>query len=545
VAVILVVVALLVWCSPVGRSLPLDSGGDVFLHTGWSSQLLNGETTPSAAITGEIPNFYPWLGHSLMAMIARSLPEGRTYHALSPLQILQVVGVVLGLFALGRALTGKTLTGATTALLGGMTGGIGFIALRGLDLVTDPRAQDALRYFGDLFHRRSYNIAFSQLAPPWPRDVAYTLIVGYLLLAVLGLKSRNKALLAASGVTLGMTGLVGAEAFYVGLVAALALSLVPTGMSRWSVAAYMLIPTLVVAGLWFGPQIATLTRFEYRDITQQAAVILPAGAVLGAWGITTPLAIWGLFRQIPRARSDSGIQVVLVWTLVSGTAVLVGSFLPALFGDALDSIGRSHRYWPLLHFGLALFAALAMTEMLERLWRRRWLAATVVTMIIASALISPTVASLALPRVRPEPPELSRALRGEESFMNLLAPRPGGRCVVAIPMRPDLDTISWSYTGYRFVNHTTLNAHGVNPARIRWDGIYQSTTPVAVRKRDNLILTRGRTDTKTWRDTVAEYGVDIVVVPYEAVGSDVFEGYRPAYPDDVPYALFRLSDCGT
>ena len=231
-AIGLVIVAWLVWCSPTMRSMPIDIGGDVTLHAGWSSQLLNGETTPSAAITGEIPNFYPWLTHSVTAMLARTLPEGRAYHAMAPLQLLQVAGIALSLFALGRALTQRVTTGLAASLFGALTGGLGFLALRKVDVVLDPRAEDALRYFGDLFHRRSYNAAFGQMTPAFPRDIALTLAVGFLLLAVVGLKKQSRPLLVASGVTLGMTGLTGAESFYVGMGAAVLVCLSPNQISR-------------------------------------------------------------------------------------------------------------------------------------------------------------------------------------------------------------------------------------------------------------------------------------------------------------------------
>lgn len=544
VALGLVLVALLVWCSPVVRSLPLDSGGDVYLHTGWTSQLLNGETTPSAAITGDIPNFYPWLGHSLMATLARSLPDGRAYHAMAPLQLLQVAGIVLGLFALGRAITGKTVTGAAAALFGAMTGGFGFVALRGLDLVI-PREDEALRYFGDLFHRRSYNGSFSQLAPAWPRDVAVTLVIGFLLLAVLGLKSKSKPLLAASGVTLGVTGLTGAESFYVGLGAALLLCLLPTSMPRHQRAGFILIPALAVAALWLGPLLATLARFGFQNITYQGPVSLPPAAVLGAWGLVTPFAIWGLLRWSPRAQSDPAVLVVAAWSLISALAVLAFAVLPSALGEALDAIGRPHRYWPLLYTGMALFAALAMTDLLVRRERRKWLSVAVATATAAIALISPTLASLAFPTFRPEPPLLAGALRGEDGFLNSVAPRAGGRCVMALPARFDGDDLSWSYSGYRFVFHKTLNARGQNPARIRWDGIYEATTPVAERRRDTNIMSLAQRDARTWREKVDKYGVDVVGVPLEAAGSPALAGLRPMYPDDLPFAVFRLSDCGT
>ncbi|MGH2775852.1 MAG: hypothetical protein ACRDJT_10545, partial [Actinomycetota bacterium] len=286
-------------------------------------------------------------------------------------------------------------------------------------------------------------------------------------------------------------------------------------------------------------------RFGFQNITTIGPVSLPPAAVLGSWGIVTPFAVWGLLRWSPLARSDPGVLVVTAWSLVSGLAVLAFAVLPSALGEALDALGRPHRYWPLLNTGMALFAALAMTDLLVGTSRRRWLSVSIASATVVIALISPTVAGLAFPRVRPEPPLLAGALRGEGGFLNLVAPRAGGRCVMALPTRFDEDDVTWSYTGYRFVFHRTLNAPRGNPGRIRWDGIYRATTPVAKRIADNDILSLAQTDARTWRETVDKYGVDIVGVPLEAAGSDTLAGLRPEYPDDLPIAVFRLSNCGT
>ncbi|MPZ91027.1 MAG: hypothetical protein GEU68_05265 [Actinobacteria bacterium] len=545
VALVLVIVAWFVWCSPVMRSMPLDVGGDVALHAGWSSQLLNGETTPSATITGEIPNFYPWLSHSIMAMLARILPEGRTYHAMAPLQLLQVAGIVLALFALGRALTRRLSTGVAASLFGGLTGGFGFFALRKLDVVLNPRAEDAFRYFGDLFHHRSYNAAFGQMTPAFPRDIALTLTVAFLLLVMVGLRTKSKPLLAASGVTLGMAGLTGAESFYVGLGVAVFVCLVPNEMARWKRAVTVVVPALAVAALWFGPQVATMLRLSYQNLTVVTPVNYPPTAIVMSLGVTTPFALWGAVRWRSRALSDTGALVVLAWTVVSCGAVLASSALPALLGESFEAIGRSHRYWPLVSLGLALFAALGATELLDALANRRGVALAASALTVALALPSPIVASLALSEARSGKGLLKVALQGKDSFLNLIAPRPGGRCVIAGPTGSNIDGLTWSYTGYRNVFLTTSNARPGNPGRLRWDRMYRATTPIRKRRRDNAILTRGLFDSERWRAIADEYGVDVVVARYSALGSPGFAGLEPDYPVDVPLAVFRLTDCGT
>ena len=545
VALVLVIVAWLVWCSPVMRSMPIDVSGDVSLHAGWTSQLLNGETTPSATITGEIPNFYPWLSHSIMAMLARVLPEGRSYHAMAPLQFLQVAGIVLALFAFGRALTRRVSTGIAASLFGALAGGLGFFALREIDVVLNPRADDAFRYFGDLFHHRGYNAAFGQMTPAYPRDIALTFTVAFLLLVMVGLRTKSKPLLVASGVTLGMAGLTGAESFYIGLGVAVLVCVAPNEIARWKRATTVVVPALAVAALWFGPQVATMLRLSYQNITVVGPVNFPPTAIVMSLGVTTPFALWGAVHWRSRFLSDPGALVVLAWSAVSCGAVLASLVLPGVLGDSFEAIGRSHRYWPLVSLGLALFAALGVTELLTALANHRGVAIAASAATVALALPSPIVATLALPEARSEEKPLSLALQGRDGFLNLIAPRPGGRCVIAGPTSSDIDTLTWAYTGYRNVFFETTNPHPGNPARLRWDRMYEATTRITKRRKDNAILTGGTVDSERWRSVVDEYDVDVVVARYSALDSPGFSGLEPEYPVDVPLAVFRITDCGT
>ena len=53
-----------------------------------------------------------------------------------------------------------------TALFGSISGGVGFVLLRHLDIVQSPRGASGLRYQGDLLYKRSYNVGFANLSPP-------------------------------------------------------------------------------------------------------------------------------------------------------------------------------------------------------------------------------------------------------------------------------------------------------------------------------------------------------------------------------------------
>ena len=105
-------------------------------------QLMAGDAMFGAVLTGEVPNYYPWMFHSVGALTTSLTPGETPYHALAPIQLVQVGGCVLALFALGRTLTRRAMTGFGAALLGALSGGFGFVLLNGLDVVADPRGGD-------------------------------------------------------------------------------------------------------------------------------------------------------------------------------------------------------------------------------------------------------------------------------------------------------------------------------------------------------------------------------------------------------------------
>ena len=75
--------------------------------------------------------------------------------------------------------------------------------------------------------------------------------------------------------------------------------------------------------------------------------------------------------------------------------------------------------------------------------------------------------------------------------------------------------------------------------------MYKSTTPIRKRKKDNAVLINGLGDSDRWRAVAEEYGVDVVVARYSALGSPGFIGLEPYLPEDVPLAVYRITDCGT
>ena len=545
-ALALVATGWIVWGTPLFRMMPLPAGGDISLHASWASQLLNGETTPSGAITGAIPNYYPWLYHAVLALVARFTPGGRALHGLAPLHLMLLGASVLALFDLGRTVARRTSGGAAAALLGALTGGVGFVLLRKIDIVTDPRA-DSLRYMGDLLYKRSYNASFLNLVPPFPRDLAFIMLLSFLILFIMGLREASTSNLMWAGVMLGCAGLAGAESLFVGLGTVVFVALVGAHPRRLRAAAYTLGPALCVYALWLVPQIVDYTRLGgYVNLTVVGPVTLPAPAILVSWGIATPLAVVGAVRWLPRARNEVALLALFALTLVAFLSVAASVILPEVFGDAFVSLGRPHRYWPLAYLGIALVGALGASDLLEWVGRFRTPVAVFTFLaLLVLAVPSPVVASLAVPRASgSHQPVLIPAVRGDRrALLNLIAPTAGGRCVVAAPLW--IDTRIWTYTGYRMVMYSWANKHPGNLARIRWADIYEHITPERKRLHDNGVLVRARGSARRWRRIARSYGVDVVVLPRARADAPAVSGYPAEESSDTRFSVVRLTSCGS
>lgn len=520
----LLLAGLLVWGSPVFRMLPLNHIGDTPWHAGLAAQIMNGQSTPSATVTGAIPNFYPWLFHAMLALLAWWTPGERSLDALGPLQLLQVWGLLLSLYALGRRLTGRWVTGAALALLGGLSGGFGWVLLRHVDLVVNPRS-NGLRYLGDLLYVRSYHVAFTNLAPPFPRDVTLNLLVGFLLLLVVGLRRRHVPTLVAAGAVIGMAGLAGAESFFVGAGVAVLAGLFPIGMRRGHALAALLVPAAAVALVWYLPLgISYLRLGGFVNITIVGPVNLTALAVVVSWGLATPLGAYGFIRFAARGRRDEGIRVALLLLVVTGGILVLSVFVKSGLGSAFLSLSRRHRYWPLLEFAIAVFAALGAGDLVDRLARWRVWAATLAAAAVAVVSIpSPVVASVAEPVKLPRSPLLTAAVEGSPSaLLNRIAPRPGMACIAAVP--ENLDFPVFAYTGYRLVLFR-WGGYTTNLARIRWRDIYRHVPGDRARLAANAVLTTGAGGPAAFRALVRRYRVNVIVAPRADAGAGAFAPY--------------------
>ena len=518
----LLVGALILWGHPVFQSMPLNLNGDTPLHVAYAGQMMNGEATPSAMVTGKVPNAYPWLYHAFLADLARFTPGGRAYHAMSPLQILLVAGSVLGLFLLGRELTGVWIGGAASAIFGAVVGSVHLV---------NPTSRMFLR---------PYNMALSNASPPFPRDLALALLIGFFALLVAALERHRGDLLVAAGVLLGLTGLAGAESFFTGMGVAGLLWILPPGWKRREVFVRLLLPAVAVYLVWLVPLMISYVRLHgFVNITKVGPVNLTAVQILESWGIVTPFAAWGFVRWAPRFRTSPAARVALFLFVATAAFLLAASVIPGSMGESFLALGRRHRYWPMFYFAVVLFGAGGVADLARRIGavRRHRVPAVALGAAVAAVLVglglpsSVHASSLGRPR---HAGLVTQSLRGDDTLLNRLledsGSPSGARCVVAAPL--NVDTAVASYTGYRSVLFR-WDSYKVNLARIRWRNIYEHVPGDRERLASNIVLVTGRGTPEEWRALAERFGVDLVVVNSANAASPAFDGYRkdPAPPD--------------
>lgn len=535
---------------PLFRLLPVPPTPDAQLHTGWAMQLLNGNATPSATITGDVPNYYPWLFHAFAAFLSHFTPGGHVWHALGTMQVLQVAGVVLGLFAAGRELTRRMTGGLAAAAFGAFAGGIGFVFLRSIDVAPRgrvPGADGVMRYAGDLLVARPYNVTFFNLPPPLPRDVALALMATFVFALFAAYGRKSTGWLIAGGAIAGTIGLTGGESWIVALVLGTVACLVGSAPARLKALACFLGPALAVYSVWFVPTLINYIDLGgFVDTTHQAPVSLPPLGFLGAWGLLTPFALWGFVVAI-RDWGNERVRLAVALVGAAVVAVFVSSLIPIVLGDAFQTLETKHRYWPYVHLAVLLVAAVGFGDVASRVGRRNTqVAAVVVAGVVAVGLVSPVVSSLASTRkVLDSPGHLlahNSLVPDSKSVPAVLLDREARNCVAAVP--PELSQSVFAFTGYRLVLWQG-GAEGANRARIRWRNIYDRIAPDAVRLKANEVLTTGG-DRPEFRRWVRRFGVDLVVTPTDPEGRPPVTGYpsRSArFGPEGDYVVLEVGDC--
>ncbi|MGH2700206.1 MAG: hypothetical protein ACRDJ2_00350 [Actinomycetota bacterium] len=518
---LLVILAYVLWTSPVFELLPQSFNGDTTAHAFRASKFLTGESTPSPPLTGDIPNDYPYLFHAEAATFARVTPGGRILHAYGPLQVFFAGGAVLALYALGRELRRWT-SGFFLALFGALTGGFGWVISRSPELIIDVHnLSQAGKYLGDFLVKRSYNVTYANLAPPFPRDLSYALFGCFLLLLIMGLKRKSVPLLIGAGVTTGMFGLTGGEAFFT----AMGISVVVIAIGayrRFFLVLALLVPAVGLYACWAVPIVLNYLEFGgFEDLSANPVSLTPL-LILGSWGLTTPFALYGGFRALPEVKSSIEARIMLIAVVVPAVAVLGTSLAGSTLPEGISTLGRPHRYWPMFYLGLALSASIGAALFAEWLGRLRWyVAATASLIIVAISGLSPLISSLQYGRQIREQPKLHAALTGDSrTALDIVSPYPQGNCVVAVP--PLLSRVMAGYSGYRLVFY---KSNPRSPARIRWPDL-PLNPPYGKRLKDNQSLVTGAATPARLDRLIQRYSLDIVVTAQQLPPAPIYEEFE-------------------
>jgi hypothetical protein len=536
---------------PVFRLSPMPATADVQLHTGWAMQIVSGDPVPTATITGDVPNYHPWMFHALVALITQLFPGGHPWTALSVVQVLQAIAVVLALFAAGRELTRRTTGGLGAALFGAFSGGVGFVLLSGVDVAVNPvaGAKGVMEYFGDLVVTRPYNLTFLNLPPPVPRDVALALLASFVFLLVAAYTRRNLLLIAGAGVIAGLIGLTGGETWILAMTIAVVVCFTGLGLPRFKAFGAVVGPAVLVYSAWFLPTLANyLTLGGFVNTTSVEPVVMPFAGFIGAWGLTIPFAVWGLVQAIPRWKEDAGVRIAVGLLAASVAVLLLSRFIPDLLGEGFSTLGSGPRYWLYVYLGAALFAAFGFADIVGRtLVRSKAGAVWIVTGTVAVGLFSPVVASIAVTRTEARAPlykVTNRSIDPDSKMVpTALLDAGGDGCVVAVP--PAFRRAVFAFTGYRHVLWQA-GGPGANRAGIRWRDIYKHIPRDGQRVVHNRRLTEGVGPRADWKEIARAYRVNLVVVEAKVAGRPVFRGYPSVKAGFGPadrYVIFQLREC--
>jgi len=255
----------------------------------------------------------------------------------------------------------------------------------------------------------------------------------------------------------------------------------------------------------------------------------------------------GGLRVVRRATKSASARVVLALLVMAAGIVAGAGLIPALFGDEFLTVGRHHRYWPLVYLALALLAAVGLARVVEYLSARGTAVVAAFVVLVAAMVLPPPVrASIDLPHDESESESyltLSDALEDDDdSVFNVLVRAGDGSCVAAVPA--NLSRRVFAYTGYQLVLWTGT-AEPPNRARIRWEEIAEGPPTDAQRAADNELLTRAAGEPDEWQATAGRYGVNLVVAPTSRAESSALAGLplTPSSVGDDHYVVVRAAPC--
>jgi hypothetical protein len=368
-------------------------------------------------------------------------------------------------------------------------------------------------------------------------------VPAFVLLVVLGIRQRSRGLLVSAGVIGGIVGLTGAETFFFCSLIALVLALIVPEVGRFRILLSIGIPMGLVWATWLVPLLVNYRKYGGFDDTSGEAILIPPLNILGAWGLVLPFALFGLVMGFRQIRVRPHARVVVGVTACAATLLVVSQLAESL-GAGFTTLGRSHRYWPLLHLSLVPAAGFGAVQLLG-LFRREWnerRAAALGAAILVFSIPSPILGSLALPEDwQSTPRPIEQMVTEQGTPMNLIDPVPGRTtCVIAAPDHL-IQRVYW-YTGSRLVRYKWIGVVPGNLARVRWAEMRDHIPWDAERAIDNIILTTGSGTRTQWEELAEKYDVDHVITTRSAAESGTFGDAerRPASG----YVVLSRTDCG-
>jgi hypothetical protein len=383
-----IVVAFPSWRSPSGQS-PV---ADMTWHQGWIRQLAAGIDQPGA-IYRDVPNSYPWLYHSLGALLMQGLPGGMN----TTLALIEAIGLLvlgLGIWLLARELGLDVAEGTWSVFLSIGAGGLGWLWIHHPDAVVVLTPQHVSERHGDFIVVNALTPAMGNVTPLLPRELGLAFLPAAIWLALRGLNRRSRPMMVLAGVAVGFAFLIGPLAGAVGAAAVAALGIV----RRRRLVLFAVPPAALVAAMWLGPLVYHYHELGgFISLTSKPPFNPSITQTLVAFGVVVPLAVTG-FALLRRSAAVVDRRSLVVLVGVPALICLASGALARVDSSPLGApaLVRTLRYLPYLDLLLVLPAGIAAARLTAS---RNAFGVAVAAVIAFAAIASPGLAAMKVNRL--------------------------------------------------------------------------------------------------------------------------------------------------
>lgn len=457
---------------PIVRLAP--SYYDTEWHRGWIDQLAGGAPAPGGFYANQ-PNDYPWLFHSLGALLIQVLPGGMSA-CFAVIQIFGVAAGGFGMWLLTRHLGAGPAAARWSVLLFCFAGGVGWIWQH------KPAGEIAFHhgfspYRGDFALSVTVVPGLAGVPPLMPRELSLLLTPVALWLLLRALDQPRSTRLVVAGAAAGWLYLIGPISGILLAGWGIVLAVRERCVRIWIAVA----AAFAASAVWLGPLAVDYLR--YGGLVKAVNHPPPSptfSQVLVAFGLLAVLGPAGV-ALLARGRTqlDRGRITVLLALplLLCGIAAIVPSGSSVLATPALLSVLR---YLPYLALALAIPAGCAADAAVRLAGR----VAPPAAVLVGAGLALAATASTALALVWVD--------RNPSSSYLACSPRPalGPADEFAIVTRPSrLDWVSLA-----LFSDTGASAYYVSDrhVKVRFRTWLSTTTPQSVRKRALIAYKRGQ-----------------------------------------------------